>query len=88
MVHPMYKSPNDDNGYDISDYYDIMDDFGTMADFDRLLNEVHKRGMRLIMDLVNHTSDEHPWFEAAKQDRHNKYHQYYIWLRTTEPHPA
>ena len=84
---PMYKSPNDDNGYDISDYYDIMDDFGTMADFDRLLNEVHKRGMRLIMDLVvNHTSDEHPWFEAAKQDRHNKYHQYYIWRRDDGSH--
>ena len=84
---PMYKSPNDDNGYDISDYYDIMDDFGTMADFDRLLSEVHKRGMRLIMDLVvNHTSDEHPWFEAAKQDRHNKYHQYYIWRRDDGSH--
>ncbi len=84
---PMYKSPNDDNGYDISDYYDIMDDFGTMADFDRLLDQVHKRGMRLIMDLVvNHTSDEHPWFEAAKQDRHNKYHQYYIWRRDDGSH--
>ena len=84
---PMYKSPNDDNGYDISDYYDIMDDFGTMADFDRLLSEVHQRGMRLIMDLVvNHTSDEHPWFEAAKQDRHNKYHQYYIWRRDDGSH--
>lgn len=84
---PMYKSPNDDNGYDISDYYDIMDDFGTMADFDRLLREVHQRGMRLIMDLVvNHTSDEHPWFEAAKQDRHNKYHQYYIWRRDDGSH--
>ena len=84
---PMYKSPNDDNGYDISDYYDIMDDFGTMADFDRLLSEVHQRGMRLIMDLVvNHTSDEQPWFEAAKQDRHNKYHQYYIWRRDDGSH--
>ena len=64
-----------------------MDDFGTMADFDRLLSEVHQRGMRLIMDLVvNHTSDEHPWFEAAKQDRHNKYHQYYIWRRDDGSH--
>ena len=68
-------------------YTYIMDDFGTMADFDRLLSEVHQRGMRLIMDLVvNHTSDEHPWFEAAKQDRHNKYHQYYIWRRDDGSH--
>lgn len=77
---PMYKSPNDDNGYDISDYYDIMTEFGTMADFDELLDEVHKRGMKLIMDLViNHTSDEHEWFEQAKQSKDDEYHDYYIW---------
>ena len=63
----MYKSPNDDNGYDISDYQDIMDEFGTMEDFDRLLKGVHDRGMKLILDLVvNHTSDEHPWFIESK----------------------
>ena len=62
-ICPIYQSPNDDNGYDISDYKDIMKDFGTMEDFDELLDEVHHRGMKLIMDLViNHTSDEHPWF--------------------------
>ncbi len=77
---PMYKSPNDDNGYDISDYYAIMEEFGTMEDFDELLSEVHKRGMRLIMDLVvNHTSDEHPWFVRAKQSKDDPYHDYYIW---------
>ena len=66
-ICPMYKSPNDDNGYDISDYQDIMDDFGNMEDFDLMLDEVHKRGMKLIIDLViNHTSDEHPWFIESK----------------------
>src|SRR5690606_4274956 len=60
---PVYKSPNDDNGYDISDYRDIMDEFGTMADWEELLEGIHRRGMKLMMDLVvNHTSDEHPWF--------------------------
>ena len=60
---PVYKSPNDDNGYDVSDYQDIMDEFGTLGDWDELLAEMHKRGIRLVMDLVvNHTSDEHAWF--------------------------
>lgn len=72
-VCPMYKSPNDDNGYDISDYQDIMDDFGNMEDFDLLLDEVHKRGMKLIIDLViNHTSDEHPWFMESKLSKDSK----------------
>ncbi len=62
-LSPMFKSPNDDNGYDISDYQEIMDEFGTMEDFDCLLKGIHDRGMKLILDLVvNHTSDEHPWF--------------------------
>ena len=62
-LNPIYRSPNDDNGYDISDYRDIMEEFGTMADFDVLLREAHARGIRIVMDLVvNHTSDEHPWF--------------------------
>ena len=65
-LSPVYKSPNDDNGYDISDYRDIMTEFGTMADFDEMLEGIHARGMKLVMDLVvNHTSDEHEWFQKA-----------------------
>jgi len=79
-ICPMYKSPNDDNGYDISDYQDIMDEFGTMADFDQLLAEVHKRGMKLIIDLViNHTSDEHPWFIESRSSKDNPKRDWYIW---------
>ncbi|MEW8955739.1 alpha-glucosidase [Clostridium sp.] len=79
-VCPMYKSPNDDNGYDISDYKSVMDDFGTMEDFDELLSEVHKRGMKLIIDLViNHTSDEHQWFIESKSSKDNPKRDYYIW---------
>jgi oligo-1,6-glucosidase len=77
---PCYKSPNDDNGYDIADYYDIMDEFGTMADFDELLEGLHQRGIKLIMDLVvNHTSDEHNWFEESRKSKDNPYRDYYIW---------
>lgn len=77
---PMYPSPNDDNGYDISDYQGIMAEFGTMADFDRLLAEVHARGMRLILDLVvNHTSDEHPWFIESRSSRASDKRDWYIW---------
>ena len=76
----MYKSPNDDNGYDISDYQAIMDEFGTMDDFDRLLEGVHQRGMKLILDLVvNHTSDEHPWFIESKSSKDNPKRNWYIW---------
>ncbi|WP_047984444.1 glycoside hydrolase family 13 protein [Ornithinibacillus californiensis] len=79
-MSPIYKSPNDDNGYDISDYQDIMDEFGTMEDFDLLLAEVHRRDMKLIMDLViNHTSDEHPWFIESRSSKDNPYRDYYIW---------
>ena len=79
-VSPFYKSPNDDCGYDISDYKDIMDEFGTMEDFDRLLEEVHKRGMKLIADLViNHTSDEHPWFIESRSSVDNPKRDWYIW---------
>ncbi|WP_010647732.1 glycoside hydrolase family 13 protein [Oceanobacillus massiliensis] len=79
-ISPVYKSPNDDNGYDISDYQDIMEEFGTMDDFDQLLTEVHGRGMKLIMDLViNHTSDEHPWFIESRSAKDNPYRDYYIW---------
>ncbi len=77
---PVYKSPNDDNGYDISDYQDIMDEFGTMKDWEELLEAVHNRGMKLIMDLVvNHTSDEHQWFIESKKSKDNPYRDYYIW---------
>ncbi|MEM5591741.1 alpha-glucosidase [Niallia circulans] len=79
-ICPMYKSPNDDNGYDISDYQDIMDEFGTMDDFDLLLYEVHQRGMKLIIDLViNHTSDEHEWFVESRSSLNNPKRDWYIW---------
>lgn len=79
-ISPFYKSPNDDCGYDISDYCDIMDEFGTMSDFDLLLSEVHKRGMKLIADLViNHTSDEHPWFIESRSSLDNPKRDWYIW---------
>ena len=79
-LSPVYKSPNDDNGYDISDYEDIMDDFGTMEDMDELLKEGNKRGIKILMDLVvNHTSDEHKWFIEAKKSKDNPYRDYYVW---------
>ncbi|KYD08876.1 Oligo-1,6-glucosidase [Heyndrickxia sporothermodurans] len=79
-LSPVYQSPNDDNGYDISDYRAIMDEFGTMADFDELLSEMHQRGMKLMMDLVvNHTSDEHEWFKQARSSKDNPYRDYYYW---------
>lgn len=79
-ICPIYKSPNDDNGYDISDYQNILDEFGTMEDFDLLLKEVHNRGMKLIIDLVvNHTSDEHQWFIESKSSRDNPKSDWYIW---------
>ncbi len=79
-LSPVYKSPNDDNGYDISDYRDIMAEFGTMADFDELLEQMHRRDLRLLLDLVvNHTSDEHPWFIESRTSEANPYRDYYIW---------
>ncbi|WP_037034540.1 alpha-glucosidase [Rahnella sp. WP5] len=79
-ICPIYQSPNDDNGYDISDYQQIMAEFGTMADFDHLLKQVHLRGMRLIIDLVvNHTSDEHPWFVESGSSLDNPKRDWYIW---------
>ncbi len=77
---PVYESPNDDNGYDISDYYKIHPEFGTMDDFQELLSQLHDRGIRLIMDLVvNHSSDEHRWFEESRKSKDNPYRDYYIW---------
>ena len=76
---PVYESPNEDNGYDISDYENIMKEFGTMADFERLLQEVHARSMKLIMDLVlNHTSDEHPWFVESRSSLDNPKRDWYM----------
>lgn len=79
-LSPVYQSPNDDNGYDISDYQAIMTEFGTMEDFDRMLEEMHKRDLKLVMDLVvNHTSDEHNWFVESRKSKDNPYRDYYIW---------
>ena len=79
-LSPVYASPNDDNGYDISDYRAIMKDFGTMEDFDTLLSAAHKAGIKIVMDLVvNHTSDEHAWFIESRKSRTNPYRDYYIW---------
>ena len=84
-LSPVYQSPNDDNGYDISDYRAIMQEFGTMEDFDRMLSEMHKRGIRLVMDLVvNHTSDEHKWFVESRKSKDNPYRDYYIWRDAKE----
>lgn len=79
-LSPVYCSPNDDNGYDISDYYDISPDFGTLNDMKALINEAKAHNIKIIMDLVvNHTSDEHKWFIEAKSSKDNKYRDYYIW---------
>lgn len=79
-LSPIYRSPNDDNGYDISDYRNIMTDFGTMEDFDEMLSTAHSLGLRIVMDLVvNHTSDEHPWFVESRKSKDNTYRDYYIW---------
>lgn len=87
-LSPIYDSPNDDNGYDIRDYHKIMKEFGTMEDFDNLLLEVHKRGMRLIMDLViNHTSDEHEWYKQALADKTSKYRNYYHFKQSNDDNP-
>ena len=79
-LNPIYESPNDDNGYDISDYRAIMKEFGSMEDFDELLEGLHKRGMKFIMDVVvNHSSDEHEWFQQSRSSRDNPYRDYYHW---------
>jgi len=85
-LSPVYKSPNDDNGYDISDYLDISPEFGTMKEMEELLDEAHKRNIKIVMDLVvNHTSDEHHWFKEAKKSKDSPYRDYYIWK---PPHPV
>ena len=84
-LSPVYKSPNDDNGYDISDYQAIMEEFGTMEDFDRMLAIAHEKGIKIMMDLVvNHTSDEHKWFIESRKSTDNPYRDYYIWRPAKE----
>jgi len=88
-LNPIYSSPNDDNGYDISDYRNIMKDFGTMADFDSLLRGMHDRGIKLVMDLVvNHSSDEHEWFKQSRSSRTSPYRDYYHWWNKERGTPA
>jgi oligo-1,6-glucosidase len=88
-LNPVYRSPNDDNGYDISDYRAIMREMGSMADFDSMLAGMHRRGIKLIMDLVvNHTSDEHTWFKQSRRSRHNPYRDYYHWWPAERGTPA
>ncbi len=85
-LSPCYKSPNCDNGYDISDYRDIMDEFGTLDDWKEMISKLHERGIKLIMDFVgNHTSSEHKWFKEARKSKDNPYHDYYIW--SSKPYP-
>jgi len=87
-LSPVYKSPNDDNGYDISDYQDIMDEFGTMEDFDALLEKAHSLGLKIVMDLVvNHTSDEHRWFAESRSAKDSHYRDYYFWREGREDGP-
>ncbi|ERL64897.1 glycoside hydrolase family 13 protein [Schleiferilactobacillus shenzhenensis] len=86
-LNPIYRSPNDDNGYDISNYEAIQPDFGTMADFDALLKEAHAKGLKIVMDLVvNHTSDEHHWFMESRRSKDNPYRDYYIWQDPVDGH--
>jgi len=82
-LSPVFASPNDDNGYDISDYRDIMKEFGTLADMDELLQKASRLGIKILLDMVfNHTSDEHKWFIEAKKGKENPYRDYYIWSDT------
>ena len=88
-LNPIFGSPNDDNGYDISDYRGIMKEFGTMADFDALLKGMHERGIKLVLDLVaNHSSDEHEWFKQSRSSRTNPYRDYYHWWPAEKGKPA
>lgn len=81
-LSPVYQSPNDDNGYDISDYQAIMEEFGTMEDYDRMLARAHELGIKIMMDLVvNHTSDEHAWFVESRKSVDNPYRDFYIWRK-------
>ena len=87
-ILPIYSSPLKDGGYDIADYYNVHPDYGTLEDFKRLIQEAHKRGLKVIADLVlNHTSDQHPWFQASRSDPQSKYRDYYVWSETNDKYP-
>ena len=87
-ILPIYSSPLKDGGYDIADYYNVHPDYGTLEDFKRLIQEAHKRGLKVIADLVlNHTSDQHPWFQASRSDPQSKYRDYYVWSKTDDKYP-
>ncbi len=87
-LNPIYKSPNDDGGYDISDYYDVQPEFGSLKDFEELLSGLHARGLKLIMDLVlNHSSDEHQWFVESRKSKDNPYRDYYFWKKGKNTNP-
>lgn len=87
-LSPVYASPMDDNGYDISDYYQIGSQFGTMEDMDHLIHQAHTRGLKIIMDLVaNHTSDEHVWFQASRASKDNPYRDFYVWRKGKDGNP-
>lgn len=86
-LNPIYKSPDVDNGYDIADYETIQPVYGTMSDFNKLLAQIHENGLKLVMDLVvNHTSDQHKWFQESKKSRDNSYADYYIWRDPVDGH--
>lgn len=86
-ISPIYQSPNKDNGYDISDYQSIMQEFGTMEEFDELLEQAHQRGLKIVLDLVvNHTSDQHPWFRESRKSKENAYRDFYIWKDPVDGH--
>ncbi|MEW6283764.1 MAG: alpha-amylase family glycosyl hydrolase, partial [Candidatus Eremiobacterota bacterium] len=86
---PIYPSPNVDNGYDVSDYTDVHPEFGSLADFDELLARAHDRGLKVVLDLVvNHTSDQHPWFRQARTSRDNPYRDYYLWSEQPNDWPS
>ncbi|WP_349517528.1 alpha-amylase family glycosyl hydrolase, partial [Leuconostoc mesenteroides] len=86
-LSPIYQSPNDDNGYDISDYRKVLPEFGTMADVQEMLEVAHHLGLKIMMDLVvNHTSDEHQWFKESRKNKDNPYRNYYIWRDPVDGH--
>ena len=88
-LNPVYESPNFDNGYDVSDYYNILKQFGTMQDFDSLLNGLHQRNIKLVMDIVvNHSSSEHEWFKQSRSSRTNPYRDYYHWWNAEKGKPT
>lgn len=86
---PFYPTPNRDNGYDVMNYYDVDPRLGTLGDFVEFVHQARERGIRVLVDLViNHTSIQHPWFQAARQDKNSKYYSYYVWSENPQPNPS